>query len=35
MLTERFEPFDFLVVGAAAYQLGTYGTAQKRLGTLT
>jgi hypothetical protein len=35
MLAERFERFDFSVVGATAYQLGTYGTAQKRLGTLT
>jgi hypothetical protein len=34
MLSEQFEPFDFSVVGAAAYQLGTYGTAQKHLGTL-
>jgi hypothetical protein len=35
MLAERFERFEFSVVGAAAYQLGSYGTAQKRLGTLT
>ena len=35
MLTERFEPFEFFVDGPTAYQLGTYGTAQKRLGTLT
>lgn len=34
MLTERFDPFSFAVVGAALYQLGTYGTAQKRLDTL-
>ena len=35
MLQERFEPFEFTVVGAALYQLGTYGTAQKGLSTLT
>jgi hypothetical protein len=29
MLAERFERFDFSVVGATADQLGTYGTAQK------
>jgi 2'-5' RNA ligase len=35
MVQERFEPFVFTIVGATLYQLGTYGTAQKRLGTLT
>ena len=35
MLQEQFEPVEFTVVGATLYQLGTYGTAQKHLETLT
>jgi PAP2 superfamily len=31
MLTEPFEPFTFSPAGAAAYQLGPYGTAAKKL----
>ena len=31
MLAEPFEPFAFSPAGAAAYQLGPYGTAAKKL----
>ena len=35
MMAEPFEPFTFLPVGASVYQLGTFGTAQKKLAALT
>jgi hypothetical protein len=31
MLAEHFEPFTFSPAGAAVYQLGQFGTAEKRL----
>lgn len=31
MLTEPFAAFTFSPAGASVYQLGTYGTAQKKL----
>ena len=35
MMAEPFEAFTFSPVGASVYQLGTYGTAQKKLAALT
>ena len=35
MLAEPFEAFSFLPTGASVYQLGTFGTAQKKLAALT
>ncbi len=35
MLAEPFEAFSFLPTGASVYQLGTFGTAQKKLSALT
>ena len=35
MLAEPFEAFNFLPTGASVYQLGTFGTAQKKLAALT
>jgi len=35
MMTEPFETFAFSPVGASVYQLGTFGTAQKKLAALT
>jgi hypothetical protein len=31
MLAEPFEAFSFSPAGASVYQLGTFGTAQKKL----
>jgi hypothetical protein len=35
MMAEPFEAFSFSPTGASVYQLGTFGTAQKKLATLT
>jgi len=35
MMAEPFEAFAFSPVGASVYQLGTFGTAQKKLAALT
>jgi hypothetical protein len=35
MLAEPFEAFSFSPTGASVYQLGTFGTAQKKLAALT
>ena len=35
MMAEPFEAFSFLPTGASVYQLGTFGTAQKKLAALT
>ena len=35
MLAEPFEAFSFLPTGASVYQLGTFGTTQKKLAALT
>ena len=35
MMAEPFEAFTFSPVGASVYQLGTFGTAQKKLAALT
>ena len=35
MMVEPFEAFAFSPVGASVYQLGTFGTAQKKLAALT
>jgi hypothetical protein len=35
MMAEPFEAFAFSPVGASVYQLGAFGTAQKKLAALT
>ena len=35
MMAEPFEAFTFSPVGASVYQLGTFGTAQRKLAALT
>jgi len=34
-MAEPFERFTFSPVGASVYQLGTFGTAQRKLAALT
>jgi hypothetical protein len=35
MVAEPFERFTFSPLGASVYQLGTFGTAQRKLAALT